>query len=160
MAKRVFYSFHYSEDSWRASQVRNIGVVEGNQPARDNDWEKITNGGDEAIKNWIDDQMKGRGCLIVLVGAQTSEREWIRYEIIKAWNERKTVLGIRIHNLLDSKSNTSFKGKNPFDNIELEDGTKLSTLVPLYDPKSYGAFNDIRNNIENWIDLAYKNKKN
>ena len=31
--RRVFYSFYYKEDSWRASQVRNIGVVEGNRPA-------------------------------------------------------------------------------------------------------------------------------
>ena len=28
MAKRqVFFSFHYSNDSWRASQVRNMGRV-------------------------------------------------------------------------------------------------------------------------------------
>lgn len=28
MAKRqVFFSFHYSRDSWRASQVRNMGKV-------------------------------------------------------------------------------------------------------------------------------------
>ena len=33
MTKRqVFYSFHFKNDSWRAGQVRNIGVVEGNTP--------------------------------------------------------------------------------------------------------------------------------
>lgn len=33
MAKRqVFYSFHYENDAWRAGQVRNIGVLEGNFP--------------------------------------------------------------------------------------------------------------------------------
>jgi hypothetical protein len=36
-----FFSFHYQPDNWRAPQVRNIGVVEGNQPVRDNDWETI-----------------------------------------------------------------------------------------------------------------------
>ncbi len=28
--RQVFYSFHFKNYSWRAGQVRNIGVVEGN----------------------------------------------------------------------------------------------------------------------------------
>ena len=30
--------------------VRNIGTIEGNRPATDNDWETVKNGGDAAIK--------------------------------------------------------------------------------------------------------------
>ena len=44
MARRCFYSFHYEPDNWRASTVRQIGAIEGNQPARDNDWESIAHG--------------------------------------------------------------------------------------------------------------------
>jgi hypothetical protein len=50
------YSFHFKPDSWRAAQVRNAGVTEGNQPVSDNDWEAIKKGGDAAIKAWIDAQ--------------------------------------------------------------------------------------------------------
>ena len=32
MKHRVFYSFHYEPDNWRAGTIRNIGVVEGNPP--------------------------------------------------------------------------------------------------------------------------------
>ncbi len=39
--RQVFYSFHYKPDCWRTAQVRNIGVVEGNKPDSDNEWEKI-----------------------------------------------------------------------------------------------------------------------
>jgi hypothetical protein len=86
MAKRqVFYSFHYAKDAWRASQVRNIGVVDGNQPVSDNDWETITSKGESAIKNWIDGQLDMRSCVVVLVGTETSTRKWIEYEIKKAW---------------------------------------------------------------------------
>jgi len=53
MKRQVFYSFHYKPDSWRASQVRNIGTIEGSKPASDNDWETIIKSGDEAIKKWI-----------------------------------------------------------------------------------------------------------
>ena len=73
MARRVFYSFHYTPDDWRATQVRNIGVIEGNRPATDNDWETVTKGGGKAIKNWIADQMYGRSCTVAPVGTNTAE---------------------------------------------------------------------------------------
>ena len=65
MKRSVFYSFHYEPDNWRTSQIRNIGFVEGNKVANDNDWEKVKRSGYTAIKNWIDDQLKGRSCTIV-----------------------------------------------------------------------------------------------
>ena len=76
MTKRqVFYSFHYKPDNWRVSQVRNIGTIEGNKPAPDNDWETIVNTGEAEIKKWIAGQMKGRSCTIILVGNQTANRK-------------------------------------------------------------------------------------
>ena len=156
MARRAFYSFHYKPDNWRASQVRNIGAVEGNQPAKDNDWETITKGGDKAIEKWINEQMDGRSCVIVLIGAETANRKWINYEIEKGWKSRKGVLGIHIHNLKNSESKTSSKGTNPFDYVKV-DGKTLSSLVKVYDPPgtdSTAAYNHIKNNIESWIETA------
>ena len=69
MARRAFYSFHYKPDASRAGQVRNIGVVEGNTPVSDNDWETVLKQGVAAIKKWIADQMHGRSCTVVLVGS-------------------------------------------------------------------------------------------
>ena len=88
MAKRsCFYSFYYKRDNWRVAMVRNIGVVEGNKPASDNDWESITSSGDTAIKNWIASQLKGKSCVVVLVGTNTAGRKWIKHEIIKGWDD-------------------------------------------------------------------------
>ncbi len=53
MTRRVFYSFHYKPDVMRVSQVRNIGALEANRPATDNDWETVKSGKDPAIKKWI-----------------------------------------------------------------------------------------------------------
>ncbi len=72
MPRRVFYSFHHKFDNWRAAQVRNIGVLSGNRPASDNDWEAIKHGGTQVIRAWIDDQLKGRSCTIVLIGEHTA----------------------------------------------------------------------------------------
>ena len=85
MAKRqVFFSFHYNRDSWRASQVRNMGKVDGNSTFSDNDWEEVRYKSDTKIKEWIDKQLAMRSCLVVLVGYETSERKWVKYEIEKA----------------------------------------------------------------------------
>src|SRR6266849_2982853 len=99
MARRVFYSFHYKPDNSRAAQVRNMGVVDGNKPASDNDWEAITGRGDKAIEKWIDDQLDGKSCAVVLIGAGTAGRKWINYEIKTTWNNKKGLLGIYVHHL-------------------------------------------------------------
>ncbi|MCK1695345.1 TIR domain-containing protein [Bradyrhizobium sp. 144] len=135
MARKCFYSFHYTPDNARASQVRNIGVIEGNRPAPDNDWEKVTKGGDDAIKKWIAEQMKGRTCCIVLVGSATANRKWINHEIIKAWDNGLGVVGIHIHGLRNLNGETSTQGNNPFDCIGFGNtGKKLSSIVKCYNP--------------------------
>lgn len=162
MAKRqVFYSFHYANDNWRASQVRNIGAIEGNKSAPDNDWETIKRGGDPAIKKWIDDQLHYRSCTIVLVGSETYDRKWIKYEIEKSWNEGMGVLGIRIHNLKDSLGRQTSVGRNPFDYVNIN-GSPLSKMVQLHDPNyvdSKLAYEAISNNISNWIEQAIEIRK-
>lgn len=137
MTRRCFYSFHYTPDNWRASTVRQIGAIEGNQPASDNDWETIATGPnhEERIKRWISDQMTGRTCTIVLVGAETANRKWINYEIIKSWNDGLGVVGIRIHGPKNRFGEIASPGKNPFDFIT-HGATKkpLSSLVKCYNP--------------------------
>lgn len=156
MARRVFYSFYYKEDSWRAAQVRNMGVVEGNRPVSDNDWEEITGGGEEAIKRWINEQLEGKSCTIVLIGSNTAGRKWINYEIKKSWNDGKGVLGIYIHNLEDKDENHSIKGKNPFDKFTIN-GKPLSSIVRAYDPPYYDSkkvYDYIKNNLIDWVEEA------
>ncbi len=164
MARKAFFSFHYEPDNWRASQVRNIGAIEGNAPASDNDWESITQGGDSAIQAWIDDQLHGRSCTIVLIGSNTAGRKWIKYEIEKSWNDGKGVVGIYIHNLKNNDGHQSAKGKNPFYDFTMKkDDTKLSTIVKAYDPPyfvSTSVYNHIKNNVESWIEEAISIRDN
>ena len=156
MARRAFYSLHYKPDNWRASQVRNMGVVEGNKPASDNDWERIKKGGDAAIKKWIDGQLNGKSVAIVLIGEKTAGRKWIKYEIKKAWEDGKGVLGIYIHNLRDKDGNQASKGRNPFDDFTIE-GKSMSSIVKAYDPPystSTYVYDNIKENLADWIEKA------
>jgi len=136
MTKRqVFYSFHYKLDCWRASTVRSIGAIEGNKPVPDNDWEKITGGGDPAIRKWIKEQMKYRSCTVVLVGNQTANRKWINYEIVESWDAGMGVVGIHIYGLKNQDEYVSEQGDNPFDYITHGvSGKKLSEIVKCYNP--------------------------
>jgi hypothetical protein len=158
MARKVFYSFHYQPDCSRAAQVRNMGVVEGNQPASDNDWESIQKGGDAAIKRWIAGQLNGKSCSVVLIGAETAGRKWINYEIETSWTEGKGLLGIYIHRLKDFSSQQSQKGSNPFDEFTLsERKIPLSSIVKAYDPPhldSKAVYSYIHDNLPSWIEEA------
>ena len=158
MKRQVFYSFHFDNDVMRVQQICHIGVIEGNEPVSPNNWEEIRRIGKNAVKKWIDDNMKYKSCVVVLVGSETANREWVDYEIRKAWNEGKGLFGIYIHNLKDPRTGTCRKGANPFDNVLLKNGQKLSSLVPCYDPNSWDAYNDIAKNLENWVDFAIKSR--
>jgi hypothetical protein len=164
MARKVFFSFHYKQDNWRAGQVRNMGVIEGNTPVSDNEWESITRGGNEAIEKWINSQLQGKSCAIVLIGMNTAGRKWIKYEIGKSWNDGKGLLGIHIHNLKDKDGNQSTKGQNPFDDFTMDrDGRKLSSIVKAYDPPyltSAYVYDHIKNNLANWVEEAISIRDN
>jgi hypothetical protein len=157
MARKCFFSFHYVPDNWRASQVRQIGKIEGNQAVSDNKWEEVKKGGDSAIKKWIDDQLTGKSCLIVLAGENTADRKWINYEIEAAWNAGKGVLAIYIHKLKDSDGNQSKKGKNPLLGFKLQNGKYISSYAKDYDPPfstSKYVYEHIAENIEDWVEKA------
>ena len=157
MARRSFFSFHYIPDNSRAGQVRNMGMVDGNKPVTDNDWEIVTTGGNAAIKKWITDQLKGRSCTIVLIGTNTAGRKWITHEISESWNEGMGVVGVRIHNLKNLAGHQSSKGGNPFSFVKMGDGTKMSSVVKLYNPSSTVSttvYAQIQKNLAKWVEEA------
>lgn len=163
MARKCFYSFHYKPDNWRVSTIRNIGAVEGNKPASDNDWEAVTGGGDSKIKKWIEDQMKGRSCTVILAGANTANRKWINYEIKTSWDKGMGVLVIFIHKIKNSRGQQCAKGGNPlFYVTHGPSGKRLSAIAKAYDPPretSTGTYTYIENNIGYWVEEAIRIRK-
>lgn len=153
MAKRnIFYSFHFDNDVFRVQQVRQMGVIDGNEPVAPNTWEQLKKS-DASVEKWIDDNMSGKSCVIVLIGMDTHKRPWVNYEIKKAWKDGKGLLGIHIHNLKCPNNGKCAKGANPFDAINFKRGDKV--IVPkAYDPKSTDAYGDIKENLSAWVEAA------
>ena len=132
--RQVFYSFHFDNDVMRVQQIRNMGVIEGDEPVSPNEWEKLEKK-EGGVKKWIDDNMAYRSCVIVLIGEATAKRPWVEYEIKKAWTDKKGLFGIYIHNIncpkktKDTGVGSCKQGSNPFDNIKFADGRAMSSVV-------------------------------
>ena len=98
MARRVFFSFEYSDVS-RAMVVRNSWVTYGREAAGfidAADFEKLERLGERNVKAWIDDQLKGTSVTAVLVGAKTCASKWVKYEIEASKSRGNGLLGIDI----------------------------------------------------------------
>ena len=116
MARRVFFSFEYSDVS-RAMVVRNSWVAQGREAAGfidAADFEEVEAAGDAAIKKWIDEQLKGTSVTVVLVGAKTCNSKWVKYEIEASEAKGNGLLGIDVSKIkgLDGKT-TDRCGKIP-----------------------------------------------
>jgi len=157
MKRQVFYSFDYDRDVFRVQLIRQIGKLEGNTQVTANKWEELQLKGDSHIKSWIDENLRYRSCLIVLIGERTANRKWVQYEIKKAKELEKPMFGIYIHNVRALNSAYSPKGSNPFSLIS-HDVFDLGHYVKTYNPNGYDAYNDIRNNISSWTEEAIKTK--
>lgn len=156
MVRTVFFSFHYDEDSWRASQVRNSDVVQSTNIDSSGfidgaEWEEVKQDGDAAIRRWIRKQMKGCSVTVLLIGSNTYGREWIDYEIEKSVEEGMGIVGVRIHNIKDQDKKTAPRGRNPLKKWKLEgSGESLSTRYQTYDWVGGRG----RENLGEWIEEA------
>jgi len=153
VAKTVFYSFHYDRDVHRVQLVRNINALEG-QPLLDSQhWEQVRRQGDQAIKNWIHQQMSYKKAVIVLIGQQAASRPWVIYEIEKAWADKKPLLGVRIHGL-SSMGTVDSPGADPFDKasgvfgIPVFDPTVKNIWTGMIDSKA--TYKKLVDNLEPW----------
>ena len=142
MARRVFFSFHYDRDIWRANVVRNSWVTQERTAAGFFDaslWEDAKRRGDAAIKRMIDNALVGTSVTAVLVGAQTAGRQYVLYEINQSIARGSGLLGVRIHSIADRSGATDFWGPSP-----------LPTRYPVYDWVIGGGYD----NFGIWVEQA------
>jgi len=117
--------------------------------------------GDAAVTEWIDRQLDGTGVTVVLIGNQTADRKYVRYEIEESHKRGNGLLGINIHRLKNQQGETSRKGRNPFSDITVEveesfifwtskEKKRLFEIYPTYDWSEDAGYQ----NINRWIEDA------
>lgn len=157
--QKVFFSFEYNKDAWRAAQIRNACKGSIDVLATDRDWEEVRVKSDSAIKEWIDEQVALSTCVVVLVGSTTAYRKWVLYEIEKAYELNKGLVGIYIHKIRNVVGDRTGKGNNPFENVLTHMGGKLSGYVTCYDSprlSSDAVCKDIAEHMDSLVESALK----
>ena len=90
--------------------VRNSWVTQGKEAAGfidAADFEEVKRQGDQAIRGWINNQLKGTSVTVVLVGAETCDSRWVAYEIERSIEIGNGLLGIDVSKIKDLQGNTS-----------------------------------------------------
>lgn len=144
--RNVFFSFHFERDIWRVNQVRNCQIVPSVTPSGrffldPAGWESLKRQGDDAVRNWIARNMSGTSVTVVLIGADTSTRPWVKHEIKKSIQDGKGLLGVRIHALKNESGLSDSMGVNP--------------LPPEYSIYSWHGNSDCAK-LGDWIEQAAK----
>ena len=98
MARRVFFSFHYDNDVWRANQVRDSNVVAGMDVAGffgESEYQAAKKNLTAAIKQMVLRHLDGTSVTVVLIGTETANRPWVKYEIEQSIARKNGLLGIQ-----------------------------------------------------------------
>jgi hypothetical protein len=143
VARRTFFSFHYERDVWRSAVVRKSAVLKTDITPEFIDaslWEESKLKGDEALRKLIAGALYGTTVTAVLIGAETSKRRWVKYEISQSIARGNGLFGIYIHNIRDQYGNRDAKGVNPLD-----------SGYATYD----WVNDDGYNNLSKWVEAAY-----
>lgn len=111
MARNVFFSFHYDNDVWRAHIVRNSWVTKPNRGAwgvvDKAEFESLKKKGEDAVKRWIDAQLDNTTVTVVLIGSETLQRPFVKYEIEQSKKRGNAIIGVFVNNVKDQDGKTS-----------------------------------------------------
>jgi hypothetical protein len=92
---------------------------------------------------------------VVLFGAETYKREWVRHEIKRSYELGKGILAVDIHNVKDPQLGTDVQGKNPLDYWSVKQNGRNVPFTSLY--KTYDWVRDNGyTNLPSWIEAAAK----
>ena len=158
MNRRLYFTFDYQNDLWRANIVRNSWVT-----ARRNadgfwdklQWDSIKGMGDQTIKRNIHKALSKTSVTVVLIGQRTWQRKWIRYEIVESYRRGNGILGVHINDFKDQNGRRTSKGDNPFHFIYIENKDREVYFSELY--KTYDwTYNNGFKNFGLWVEQADK----
>lgn len=125
MARGVFFSFHYDDVSeFRANVVRNSRALKttGNPTTFIDQslWEEAEKKSQSALKELINEGLKGSSVTAVLNGSGTANRKWVRYELVKSFIEGKGIVVVHINRIRQrSTGKITAKGRSPLDMLRV-----------------------------------------
>ncbi len=144
--RSVYFSFHY-KDVWKVNQIRHSGVIVGPKSAGFADrslWEQAKATSRRALRDLIEEGLVGTSVTAVLIGRQTANREWVRYEINRSIERGNALLGVHIHRVRDRNGTTTRRGEVPY--------LLKKHRAPIHDWTNVREFGE-------WVEEAYRGQK-
>lgn len=156
MKRYVFFSFCYDDvKNFRVNVVRNSWVLTNDEKTfiDGSIWEKAKTKGEKEIKRVINIGLRNTSATVVLIGAETYSRRWVKYEVVRSFEKGNALIAVHINRIRNKNGNIESRGINPFDRL----GIKINencTKISFYELKNrkWIQFNDlkeIRNNQSN-----------
>jgi len=148
MSKRVFFSFHYQDViDFRANVVRNHWLTKPNREAAgffdSSIWESAKRTSTLAVKRLINKNIFNTSNTCVLIGSDTYERRWVRYEIFHSIYNGNKLFGVHINKIKGKNQLTKNYGSNPFEYLGLEFSSDGAYAAPVeYKDTQWGYSND------------------
>ena len=162
MATNVFFCYHHESDSWRVNQVIQHWLMNPAHKAHGyidiDEYEEIKSQGEEAIKKWVDEQLKDTTVTVVLIGSNTSESSFAKYAIKKSMEKpggvERGFMGIHINRIKNEEMERDDKGVDPLENFYWKDkDNKITFISDKY--LTYDWFDDKGQiNIQTWVNYA------
>lgn len=125
MARSVFFSFHYDDvKNFKANIVRQNHrfkkKLNTDNFSDGSIWEDKKPRSGKEIENIINELgVKNTSVTTVLIGSETFNRKWVRYEIVRSFVKGNGILGVHI-NRIKGRVGIEKKGKNPFDHLRVK----------------------------------------
>lgn len=107
MARRVFFSFHYQPDVFRANVVKNAWVGRDREDAgffNASVVEATKKTSDDALRAFLRKGLEGASVLCALAGTETASRRWVRFEVLQALRDGRGIMEIAIHGIKCAKT--------------------------------------------------------
>lgn len=113
--RHVYFSFHYA-DVWKVNQIRQSGLLFGAKSIGFVDrslWEDAKSKNKRALKSLIEGGLHGTTVTAVLIGRETWNRPWVRYEIERSLARGNALVGVHIHRIKDASGRVAPRGRVP-----------------------------------------------
>ena len=116
MARKVFFSFDFESDLGRADQICRSGAVAERDIAgffSPADLDLAAKQGTGGLQQLIQRHLLHTSVTVVLIGAETANHPWVRYEIDQSIEQKNGLLGIYVGHLKDERGRTPTQGLKP-----------------------------------------------
>lgn len=156
MARKVFFSFHYDNDVTRANVVRNSWITKPDRATAGfidhAEFEQLKRRGEQAVRSWIDDQLAGSSITVVLIGSETLNRPFVKYELEQSYKRGNAIVGIYINSIKDFNQQASARCTTTGHQIGKDTNGKavFFTYFPIYDWVTDNGYA----NLGTWVESA------